>query len=140
MFFMLKLRETHMSWGCLITVEIRLLTEKRVQPRWEFSLWSSTYLNTKKRETIQFWVSHQVILKSNLSLPFSYEIESFFWVYVFKSQDDLGAQDISHLQFYFNYLPLPITWILVFPCVVTIRSLLLHLYVEIKWSYQLLEI
>lgn len=27
MFFMLKLRETHMSWGRLITAEIQLLVE-----------------------------------------------------------------------------------------------------------------
>jgi len=53
----------------------------------------------KESKPVQFWVSHEVILKSK---PFP----SFFlwdWIifsWVLKSQD-LSAQDISHIRFYF---------------------------------------
>ena len=54
MFFTLKLRETHMSWGCLITVEIWLLMEKKSAVTLGVLSLVITYENTKKVSQYNF--------------------------------------------------------------------------------------
>lgn len=90
---MLRLRETHMSGGYSITVEIQLLVKHKSATSLRVLSLVLQTCDPKGKELIlmQFWISHLVTLKSKPSLPFSYKTGSLSQGRVCKSQNNVGA-------------------------------------------------